>query len=126
MSILHGSKVQIRDASEDAALIALSTNCEVNVSADTIETAGATDGKFRSFVGGRIEWSVTISAFISAIGTGIDMMGQTYEISFYDTENSVAYTGYAVCTEYKVSATVHDVVKGSFGFQGTGVLEQTV
>lgn len=122
--IIHGKDVTIRNADDDNALVALSTNCDVSVSADTIETA--TGGKYRTFIAGRCEWSVTISAFISAIGTGIDMMGETYEIAFVDDANGVAYTGTAICTDYKVTANVRDLVKGSFAFQGSGALEQTV
>lgn len=122
--ILHGKDVTIRNADDDNALVALSTNCELSVSSDTLETA--TGGKYRTFVAGHCEWSVTISAFISAIGTGIDMMGGTYEIAFTDDASSVAYTGTVLCTDYKVTANVRDLVKGSFAFQGSGPLEQSV
>lgn len=116
-----------------ANAIAMSKSCEIQTSAELREVASLSSNRFREYIVGRKEWSVTVSNLVtasSAIGnssTGIrDVLsvGTTFSLKIKKRgDGDVAgLSGSAILKTVKIDAIRGDLVKGSFQFVGTSAL----
>ena len=107
----------------DGVAVAAAQSCKINVKVEDREISRPDFGDTLVFKPGRYEWSVSVSTLVTEFLSRFSNVGQTVQLTFgvRDTEDSM--TGTAILTKSEVSASVGSLVKGSFTFQGVGVLE---
>lgn len=97
---------------------------ETNVNCEAIETASPSQGSWRNFIPGRKEWSVTVNWLVPAVANITELMkvGNVYTLTECDTNGNVLMTGSAICQTCIITATLGNLIQGSFSFRGTGPL----
>lgn len=121
--IIHGRKFLLQEQGGDT--FAASNSCSLSLECDTLEVASTT-GTFREYVAGMQSWKASTNVLVTNVAGTFAAVGQTYTLVIGDEENSDELTGDAICTSFKVSAQVGNLVSGTFEFQGTGALSQPV
>lgn len=118
MGVIHGKDIKIY--SGGGALIACAKSCTIHKNCDTIETASNSQTD-KTFITGRMSWSIDLSYLISSGLAGIPMVGNSYTISVMVSGSQTA-TGTAICTECDIQASMGNLAVGSIKLQGTGAL----
>lgn len=99
---------------------------DITTKADTIEVASSTSGVWKEYITGRKEWSVSVSYLVLADSGMLELLnvGTTYKLKIggRNATNANTLTGSAILTTCKVTATLGNLVQGSFQFQGTSAL----
>lgn len=124
MSILHGRNLVL---SLGGTAVAASKECSLSVSADTLETASATQGSWRSYIAGRKDWKISATHFITSsndINTSVLRVGSSYSVTLTDGAGHTL-SGTAICTQCDIGGSVGDLVSGTFTLQGSGALTGT-
>ena len=107
-------------------VIAMSRSCEIDEQCDVKEVSSPASGKARTFKAGRSTWGIQLQFLVSADATVKDHLqkvGETYTISFKrNGDASDVMTGEAICTQCKITATLGNLLQGTFIFQGSGPL----
>ena len=111
----------------DGVAIASVKSNTIKSKADTIETASATTGEWKTYIAGRKEWQMTTSYLVVA-DTGVrDLLkvGTTYTIKVKgrNSADATGVQGTAILTACDITATRGNLVQGSFQFVGCGELE---
>ena len=81
---------------------ALASTCirsqEIQTSADTIEKASATQQNWKEYVAGRTAWSMNVSYLVLSASKVADllMVGQTFDITMKEVDNTSSVTGTAI------------------------------
>lgn len=98
---------------------------EIQTSADTIEKASATQQNWKEYVAGRNAWSLSVSYLVLSASKVSDllMVGQTFDITIKDVDNTSSVTGTAILSSVKHTASVGTLANGSFSFTGSGHLQ---
>lgn len=107
------------------SLIAGTKSNEIQCGCETIEVSSPSQGQWRSFIAGRKDWSVNVSYLVTAVSdveNNILTVGQTYTLNMYDRTGWLILTGQAICTTCKITATIRNLITGSFVFKGNGAL----
>lgn len=115
--------------SVDGAALAASKSCGVDMDVDTKEIALAGAGTSKSYIAGRVSWSITTNHLVGDTDKVEDMLrrvGKVFELSVNmrsspDAEKNMR--GMAICTQCKITATRGSLIQGSFTWKGTGSLE---
>lgn len=112
--------------------IAATRSNEMRRSADLIEKRSPATGSEKEYVAGMKSWSVSTSFLVPSLGTALDgllAVGTTYTLTFgaarqTPTQSSplVGLQGTAILKECVITASLPNLVQGSFTFQGTGAL----
>lgn len=99
---------------------------ETNVNCEAIETASPSQGDWRTFIAGRKEWSVTVNWLVPAVANITELLkvGNTYTLTERDGSGNILLTGSALCVTCRITATLGNLIQGSFSFKGTGPMEQ--
>lgn len=121
--IRHGRDLEITTAN-GGVLVALAKSCEINVDCDEIEVSSSTSGKWKDFIAGRNEWSISVGYLLMAEGLAADKskVGTVVNLKVIDGDYGTPLTGTALIKNWKVTANVSDLAKGSFLFRGKGPL----
>lgn len=123
MAVIHGRNLIIR---VDGTAIAGAKSCEINVDGEQIETASPSTGKWRTFLAGRKEWSVSCGFLIPASGTPLKseaaMVNTTVTLTVQSGLSGDTLTGSAIVKAWKASGTIGNLSQGSFQFRGNGAL----
>lgn len=123
MAVIHGRNLIIR---VDGTAIAGAKSCEINVDGEQIETASPSKGKWRTFLAGRKEWSVSCGFLIPASGTPLKseaaMVNTTVTLTVQSGLSGDTLTGEAIVKAWKASGTIGNLSQGSFQFRGNGAL----
>ena len=121
--IRHGRDLEITTAN-GGVLVALAKSCEINVDCDEIEISSSTSGKWKDFMAGRMEWSISVGYLLTAEGLAADKtkVGTVVNLNMTDGEYGTPLTGTAIVKTWKVTGNVSDLAKGSFLFKGKGPL----
>lgn len=124
--MLNGRNIIVMAGS---SAIGAAKSCDVTIDGDLIEIASTSSGKAKTFIGGRYTWSVIVNCLLT---TSLAPSSQTqqweinksYTLKLYkrDSPNSDVITGTAILKNYKITATVNNLVQMSCSFQGTGEL----
>lgn len=131
MAIIQGNDVIIM---ADGTALAAAKSCSISVTADTIEVSSPMQGTWRQYLTARKQWTLTTSHLVRSypitdtpIKNMLLRVGKTYtlRISVRGLPDDTL-TGTAVCTECKITATRGSLVQGSFSWQGTGQLAETL
>ena len=120
MSVILGKNVKIYNAS-GTALIGGAKNCVVQVAAEAIEVANASNGTAKGFIAGRTSWQVSLSHLLTTNQGGIPLVGTSYTIK-YMVGSTAVYQGTALCTEAEISGNVGNLAQGSIKMIGNGPL----
>lgn len=115
----------------DGVAIAASKSCTIDVQADTIETSSPSQGSWRNYIAGRKKWNITTNHLVSADASAstplrnmLSKVGKIYQLSFvvngYPDDHA---SGSAICTACKITATLGNLMQGSFSWTGSGPLE---
>ena len=115
-----GKNVKIYNAS-GTALIGGAKNCVVQVAAEAIEVANASNGTAKGFIAGRTSWQVSLSHLLTTNQGGIPLVGTSYTIK-YMVGSTAVYQGTALCTEAEISGNVGNLAQGSIKMIGNGPL----
>ena len=98
---------------------------EIQTSAETIEKASATQQDWREYVAGRKAWSLSVSYLVLTASKVADllMVGQTFDVTIKDVDNTSSVSGVAILNSVKHTATIGNLANGSFTFVGSGSLQ---
>lgn len=110
-----------------ATIIAGTRSNEIQTSVETIEISSPTSGQWREHITGRKDWGFT-TGFLCL--TNSDMakllqVGQSFAIQIVGREGtsvSTLLTGTATLKTCRITATIGNLVQGSFQFEGNGAL----
>ena len=105
---------------------------DIEHSAETIEVSNANVGSSKSFIAGQKQWQVTTNYHVSANdSTSLQKVlnvGNAYTLVFGATGQTDStkhgLTGTAILRQARITATLGNLVQGTFIFQGTGALTQ--
>lgn len=119
-----GKDLLIMGSSGTTPIVAGARSCEINKEREMIETASPTSGTSRTFRPGRTGWSITIGTLVTAPGTDLSQVddGTAVTVKVKVRGGSVLLTGSAYFQRCVVTATIGNLVQGSFVLQGTGPL----
>lgn len=121
--VVHGKKLII---TVGGSAIAGAKSCEINIQCDDIEVASATQGKWREFLSGRKDWSVTCGHLLPASGTPLKssaaMVGTKVVLSIQTDMTGDIITGSAIVKTWRASGAVGNLATGAFSFRGSGAL----
>lgn len=98
---------------------------EIQTSAETIEKASATQQDWKEYVAGRKAWSLSVSYLVLTASKVADllMVGQTFDVTIKDVDNTSSVSGVAILSSVKHTATIGNLANGSFTFVGSGPLQ---
>lgn len=121
--VIHGKKLII---TVGGSAIAGAKSCEINIQCDDFEVASATQGKWREFLAGRKDWSVTCGHLLPASGTPLKssaaMVGTKVVLSIQTDMTGDILTGSAIVKTWRASGAVDNLATGAFSFRGSGAL----
>ena len=107
--------------------IAATKSTTIKVGADTLEIASPDAAKWRQFIAGRKDWSLTVGYLVTASNKVRDLLQVRGTFSIIvkgrDATTAQGVKGTAILTECQITATRGNLVQGSFSFQGSGALE---
>ena len=118
MAIKGGDILIMRNGLDMMAVV----SHDVESEADTIETASATQGQWREYMGGRKSWTITANTLILATGMSLALLqvGQTFAMKSYDADSILHNVhGQAELQQCRIDAQKGALVKGYFKFRGT-------
>lgn len=121
--VIHGKKLILKI---NGTAVAGAKSCELNVQCDEIEFASATQGKWREFLSGRKDWSVSCGHLLPATGTPLKssaaMTGTKVTLVIETDMEDDMLTGTAIVKSWRVSGSVGTLATGAFSFRGSGAL----
>ena len=122
--MIHGRNLIIK---VNGTAIAGARSCDINISGEEIEVASATQGKWRVFLTGREEWSVTCNHLLPASGTPLrsskNMVNTTVTIRMESGRYGDVLTGQAIVKSWRSTGTLGNLAQGTFSFRGSGPLK---
>ena len=109
------------------AVVASSVTCEVDMQTDTIEVASPTSGVFRDYIPSLCGWSINTSGLIKSASQQYDLFElwrnrTRLRVNYYDTEQRLVRSGYAIITNLRESAPNRSIPTYSISLQGCGEL----
>lgn len=115
----------------DGVAVAAAKTCRISMSADMIETASPTNGKYRTFLPGMVEWSVSTTSLIVTVHDKFEIIGNEVRLSFvmrdqFKNLSGDRMTGQALVEKYEVTGAVRSLCTGSFVFRGIGELKRNM
>ena len=121
--MIHGRNLIIK---VNGTAIAGARSCDINISGEEIEVASATQSKWRVFLTGREEWSVTCNHLLPASGTPLrsskNMVNTTVTIRMESGRYGDVLTGQAIVKSWRTTGTLGNLAQGTFSFRGSGPL----
>ena len=122
--MIHGRNLIIK---VNGTAIAGARSCDINISGEEIEVASATQSKWREFLTGREEWSVTCNHLLPASGTPLrsskNMVNTTVTIRMESGRYGDVLTGQAIVKSWRSTGTLGNLAQGTFSFRGSGPLQ---
>ena len=122
--MIHGRNLIIK---VNGTAIAGARSCDINISGEEIEVASATQSKWRVFITGREEWSVTCNHLLPASGTPLrsskNMVNTTVTIRMESGRYGDVLTGQAIVKSWRTTGTLGNLAQGTFSFRGSGPLQ---
>lgn len=121
--MIHGRNLIIK---VNGTAIAGARSCDINISGEEIEVANTTKDKWRVFITGREEWSVTCNHLLPASGTPLrsskNMVNTTVTIRMESGRYGDVLTGQAIVKSWRTTGTLGNLAQGTFSFRGSGPL----
>lgn len=119
---LLGNRIIIK---KDGVAIAGTRSQGIKTKADKHEISSPKTGKWRSFLAGRKEWSVSVSYLVLNAKSIKDVLecGKEYELVITDIHDGTSLTGKAILETCEQSYAIGKLVQGTFQFVGNGELK---
>jgi predicted secreted protein len=110
-----------------ATIIAGTRSNEVRVTCDNIEVSSPTSGQWREYLAGRSGWTVSTGFLVGDASRIKDLLKvrKHYYLVFaskIEDTTTIELKGVAILTECQITATIGNLVQGSFRFVGTGAV----
>ena len=121
--MLNGKEIIIL---KNGQAIAATKSDEIQVGCEVIPISSPSNGAWTAAIAGRKSWAITVGFLVAHaddVFDSIEMVGNRFELIIQHSSGSNYMWGYAICTTFKVTASVQNLLQGSFAFQGTGPLE---
>lgn len=122
--MIHGNDLLILNSSGNA-LIAGSTSCEIDIQKDLLETSSPDSGKYRTYIAGRVDWTINVAYLVSAplvdLKTIEDDQPVTIRVKVRGENNYLQ--GSALFQTCHITATRGNLSQGTFVLRGNGKLE---
>lgn len=81
--------------SDGTAAIAAARSCEINATAETLETASPSVGNYHSYEAGRIGWNITINHLVMSLARTLPAIGTSLSIILaIDGESALPFLGF--------------------------------
>lgn len=107
--------------------IAAAKSCSVTLSAETIETSSPDDGDYTHRITGQKDWGVTTSHLVgdtTTLKSMLQRVGREYTLVFkVDGSDNDTFSGKAICTQCKITATKGNLMQGSFTWKACAELK---
>ena len=119
-----GKDLVLKNASNSTILYA-AKSIELTIDCDVVEVAPQNGSGWREYITGWKKWSFQVGTLASSsqISDAPSMIGATYYAKFTKSDStSEVVGGYCICTQAKITDTKGQIAKGTFVFQGKGVL----
>lgn len=119
-----GKDLVLKNASNGAILYA-AKSIELNIDCEMVEVAPQNGSGWREFIAGWKNWSFQVGTLASnsQVSGAPGMVGSTYYAKFtLEGSDSEVVGGYCICKQVKITDTKGQIAKGTFVFQGKGVL----
>lgn len=119
-----GKDLVLKNASNGTILYA-AKSIEITIDCDMVEVAPQNGSGWREYVPGWKKWSFQVGTLASSsqVSDAPSMIGATYYAKFtMSGSTSEVVGGYCICTQVKITDTKGQIAKGTFVFQGKGVL----
>lgn len=110
---------------QNGTIIAGLRSNEIQTEVETIEVASPSSGEWRSRIAGRKDWNVSAGYLVLA-GSGMAALlsvGSTYTLRI-GPRTAGGVFGTAILTTCSITATIGNLVQGSFKFEGVGPLQE--
>lgn len=109
-----------------ASPIAATKSNEIQTECDLLEVSSPYTGTWKKSIPGRKQWGFTTSWLLASVNNITDLLnvGTTYTINVYARPSTKKLTGSAILKACKVTASVGNLVQGSFQFEGVSELAQ--
>ena len=122
--MIHGRNLIIY---ADGVAIAAAKSCTVSMSINDIEAASDIDGNAKTFLPTQKEWTVRCNTLVTSLTGHFANIGDTIRLSmavcdWEKNPTSDRLTGEAIVTSVSITASVGNLVTGSFSFKGSGQL----
>ena len=123
--LYKGNDLILKDTNNNK-VVAAAKSVELNINNETIEVGRTDSSKWRQYITGRYDWSITVSTLVTSaqFKASLSMIGKTYDVKFTDGQSSTTglLAGTCICKQVKITEQKGAIAKGSFVFQGTGAL----
>ena len=119
-----GKDLVLKNASNGTILHA-AKSIEITIDCEMVEVAPQNGSGWREYIAGWKKWSFQVGTLASSsqISNAPSMIGATYYAKFTTSgSTSEVVGGYCICTQAKITDTKGQIAKGTFVFQGKGVL----
>ena len=121
--------ISLKDGNNVYQPIAASNSCDIDVSCDVKEISSPSSGVYREYVAGRKTWTVrvewmvyttdTVKSHLTSVGTEFEL-----RMTVDGNANDLLY-GDAILVQAQVRGSVGNILRGSWTFQGAGLLSPT-
>lgn len=122
--MIHGRNLIVK---VNGTAIAGARSCDINISGEDIEVASSTQSKWREFLAGREEWSVTCNHLLPAAGTPLrtskEMVNTTVTIRMESGRSGDVLEGQAIVKSWRSTGTLGNLAQGTYSFRGSGPLQ---
>lgn len=107
--------------------IAASNSCDIEVACDVKEISSPSSGVFRSFVAGRKSWTVRVNWMVyttDTVKSKLTSVGSSFGLRMTVSGNASTdiLSGSAILVQAQVQGSVGNILRGSWTFQGSGLL----
>lgn len=123
MAIIHGGGIVVsRLVNGSYRAFAAARSCEIEVTADEVESCGSTDAQWRRSVAGKKSWKVTVSGLTTAMKGTLLQSGGEFSLKV-STGGADYVVGVALCRNARVTATDGNLSQYGCTFIGKGALD---
>lgn len=119
-----GKDLVLKNASNGTILYA-AKSIEITIDCEMVEVAPQNGSGWREYIAGWKKWSFQVGTLASSsqVSGAASMIGGTYYAKFTLQDSTTKVVGgYCICTQAKITDTKGQIAKGTFVFQGNGVL----
>ncbi len=110
----------------DGDLIAGTRSNDIGTECEMLPISSPQSGTWRKFKAGRKSWSVTVNFLMPNVRnlTEVLSVGNEYTLMFSGPNSQHMLSGRALCQVCRITATVGNLVQGTFQFVGNGELSE--
>ena len=128
MSKIQGTNLIMGHITESGMqAFAYARSCDINQTADKIETCSPTSARAKEYLPGRTSWIMSCECLLAKDESVIEEMfrtGETFPVRCRNRDNSgYEYRGMAFISSLRASGRLHEMATYSITLQGTGELE---